>query len=42
MLSNYTSEYDNPHYYVNSKAEEIDKIVGLEVGADDYMTKPSA
>jgi DNA-binding response OmpR family regulator len=25
---------------VTAKAEEIDKIVGLEAGADDYMTKP--
>ena len=25
---------------VNGKGEESDKIVGLELGADDYMTKP--
>lgn len=25
---------------VTAKSEETDKIVGLEVGADDYMTKP--
>jgi two-component system alkaline phosphatase synthesis response regulator PhoP len=25
---------------LTAKGEEIDKIVGLEVGADDYMTKP--
>ena len=23
-----------------AKTEEIDKVVGLEIGADDYMTKP--
>jgi two-component system, OmpR family, response regulator len=29
-----------PILMLTAKAEEIDKIVGLEVGADDYMTKP--
>ena len=25
---------------VTAKGEEIDTVVGLEVGADDYVTKP--
>jgi DNA-binding response OmpR family regulator len=25
---------------LTAKDEEVDKIVGLEIGADDYMTKP--
>lgn len=25
---------------LTAKTEEVDKIIGLEVGADDYMTKP--
>ena len=25
---------------LSAKGEEIDKILGLEIGADDYMTKP--
>ena len=33
-------EIDSPILMLTAKAEEIDKIVGLELGADDYMTKP--
>jgi DNA-binding response OmpR family regulator len=29
-----------PIMMVTSKAEEIDKIIGFEIGADDYITKP--
>ncbi len=29
-----------PILMLTAKTEEIDRIVGLEVGADDYMTKP--
>ena len=29
-----------PIIMVTSKSEEIDKIIGLEIGADDYITKP--
>jgi two-component system OmpR family response regulator len=29
-----------PILMVTAKIEEIDKVVGLEIGADDYMTKP--
>ena len=29
-----------PIIMVTAKAEEIDAVVGLEVGADDYVTKP--
>jgi two-component system, OmpR family, alkaline phosphatase synthesis response regulator PhoP len=29
-----------PIVMVTSKSEEIDKIIGLEIGADDYITKP--
>src|SRR5439155_14779230 len=29
-----------PIIMLTAKGEEIDKVVGLEVGADDYVTKP--
>ncbi len=29
-----------PILMLTAKTEEVDKIVGLEVGADDYLTKP--
>ncbi len=29
-----------PILMLTSRSEEIDKIVGLEIGADDYITKP--
>jgi len=29
-----------PVIFLTAKGEEIDKVVGLELGADDYITKP--
>ena len=31
---------DVPILMVTARSEDVDKIVGLELGADDYMTKP--
>ena len=31
---------DVPIIMLTARDEEVDKIVGLEVGADDYVTKP--
>lgn len=29
-----------PIFFLTARADEIDKILGLELGADDYITKP--
>ena len=31
---------DVPVIYLTARSDEIDRIVGLEIGADDYVTKP--
>jgi DNA-binding response OmpR family regulator len=33
-------EMNVPILMLTARAEEIDRVVGLEVGADDYLTKP--
>jgi DNA-binding response OmpR family regulator len=33
-------EMNMPILMLTARAEEVDRVVGLEVGADDYMTKP--
>jgi len=36
----YTSEADTPILVLTARVEETDKVLGLELGADDYVTKP--
>jgi two-component system catabolic regulation response regulator CreB len=31
---------DAPVIFLTARSDEIDRIVGLEIGADDYVTKP--
>lgn len=33
-------EYEFPVIMLSAKSEEVDKVVGLNMGADDYITKP--
>lgn len=34
------SEYNIPILFLSARNTDMDKIIGLEIGADDYMTKP--
>jgi DNA-binding response OmpR family regulator len=36
----YRREHDTPIILLTARLEETDKVVGLELGADDYVTKP--
>jgi DNA-binding response OmpR family regulator len=34
------AEMDIPILFLSAKSDEIDRVVGLEIGADDYIVKP--
>ena len=40
MVMEMRKEYDFPVIMLSAKSEEVDKIMGLNMGADDYVTKP--
>jgi DNA-binding response OmpR family regulator len=40
FLRRYRAERSTPVILLTAKVEETDKVVGLELGADDYVTKP--
>lgn len=40
MVIQLRENYDIPVIMLSAKSEDIDKITGLNMGADDYMTKP--
>jgi len=33
-------QYETPIIFLTARADEIDRVVGLEIGADDYLVKP--
>ena len=40
MVMKLRENFDFPVIMLSAKSEEIDKITGLNIGADDYVTKP--
>lgn len=40
FMTAYRTAHDTPIIMLTAKVEDDDKIVGLELGADDYVTKP--
>ena len=40
LTKRFQREYGLPVILVTARTEEIDRLVGLEIGADDYISKP--
>ncbi|MDN3678948.1 response regulator [Vibrio tapetis subsp. quintayensis] len=40
MLKKLREEWQTPVLMLTAKGEEIDRVIGLELGADDYLPKP--
>ena len=40
MTMQLRKDYDFPVIMLSAKSDEMDKIMGLNIGADDYVTKP--
>lgn len=40
MVMEARKKHDFPIIFLSAKSEDIDKITGLNIGADDYITKP--
>jgi two-component system response regulator VicR len=40
VLKEIRTNYNIPVIMLTAKEEEVDKVLGLELGADDYITKP--
>ena len=40
LTRRFQRDYDLPVILVTARTDEIDRLIGLEVGADDYVSKP--
>ncbi len=40
FMRKYRAERDTPIILLTARVEEDEKVIGLELGADDYVTKP--
>jgi two-component system, OmpR family, alkaline phosphatase synthesis response regulator PhoP len=40
LTRRFQRDYDLPVILVTARTDEIDRLIGLEVGADDYISKP--
>jgi DNA-binding response OmpR family regulator len=40
FIKSFRRDHDTPIILLTAKIEETDKVIGLELGADDYVTKP--
>ena len=40
MTMKLREQHDFPVIMLSAKSEEVDKVMGLNIGADDYVTKP--
>lgn len=40
LCKNIRKETDIPIIFVSARGDEVDRIIGLEIGGDDYLSKP--
>jgi len=40
FIRQHRRDHNTPIILITARVEEVDKIIGLELGADDYVTKP--
>lgn len=40
VLKKVRDKVDNPILFLTAKSKSMDKVIGFEIGADDYITKP--